>query len=124
MNVQCGPEMHYTYGGAESVVANLRDTYQGLMVCVADSNPGTDYTYGVISICFDLELFDPLPVPLSTSSTSVASVEEATLSTESDGPAPSRPADTPGTVSGFTLVGQSPTAVRPVLSATLRSNQK
>jgi len=53
------PSFVTTY--SSSVAANTRQSYGGIVACVADSNPGADFTYGVLSIAFTLDLFDPLP---------------------------------------------------------------
>jgi len=76
LSVPCAGELSYTYAGSSTVAANVRQNSPGQIVCVADSDPLTNYTYGVISLSFVLDLFDMLPLTSSPAASFTTAVSE------------------------------------------------
>lgn len=62
MSVPGQQELCYVATFSDTIAANSRQSYGGVIACVSDSDPGTTYTYGVISLAFVLDLFDPVPL--------------------------------------------------------------
>jgi len=65
MTCQVPGDLCYTYAGLNTVAANIRQASVGTIACVADSNPGADFTYGILWCCFVLDLVDPIPTASS-----------------------------------------------------------
>lgn len=55
------------YGASDTIAANIRQESFGMIACVADSDPGVDYSYGLLSMELTLDLIDPIPVVTSVS---------------------------------------------------------
>lgn len=64
-NVAVDDNWKYVDNSASDTIAaaNVRQEAYGVIMCLADSNPGTDYTYGILSIDFSIDLLDPCPLP-------------------------------------------------------------
>lgn len=85
MKVPAQQELCYTASFSDTIAANSRQAYGGIIACVSDSDPGTNYTYGVVSLAFVLDLFDPVPLvtppAMELSGPSRALVEEGKIVT-------------------------------------------
>lgn len=51
---------------SDTIAANIRQESFGIIACVADSDPGVDYSYGVLSMDLSLDLIDPVPIGATT----------------------------------------------------------
>lgn len=113
-NVAVDDNWKYVDNSASDTIAaaNVRQEAYGVIMCLADSNPGTDYTYGILSIDFSIDLLDPCPLPTvpTTNLALHSSLDSKEESKQSDNPASSNALD-PG-VAGVTR----PQAVSDTLS--------
>lgn len=90
---------------SDTIAANIRQESFGMIACVADADPGVDYSYGVLSMELTLDLIDPIPVSTSVSLTST------------DSKAVSVPTDTGSFESSYVPVMHSQCAGTPMMGS-------
>jgi len=88
MDVPCTSEFKYTRYSSTTVSANTRDITGGIMACLADSDPGTTFSYGTLWVEFVLDVIDSAPLSTvytgpPTTSSSLSSQVSGSDSTES-----------------------------------------
>jgi len=60
---QVSPDWHYVDANAyDTITANIRQESFGAIACLADADPGVDYTYGLLSMELGIQLCDLAPM--------------------------------------------------------------
>lgn len=118
MEVPVSSEFSYSYAnsGWLTEYAMRRQYQSGVIACVCDSAPGATFSYGILWWAFELELHDPAPVSIPTSSV-LGKEDHSVLVTEEkkQAVAPNVVADNPNL--GPLLINAPPSVSSPVTTA-------